>query len=220
MADKDNRVAEEIAELLLKSGAVLLRPQKPFRFTSGILSPIYCDNRLLLSKVVEREKIVEYFADIAKEKNVEADVIAGIATASISWAALVAGKLKKPMIYIRKEAKQHGMKNMVEGNLEKGKSVLVVEDLISTGSTSLGAVVAAREAGGVVNRCLAIFTYEMRVATEGFKQLKCELITLSNFSTLVNVAAKKGYIKNEEIKMLKEWSKSPAEWGKKTGLER
>ncbi|MBI2144508.1 orotate phosphoribosyltransferase [Candidatus Woesearchaeota archaeon] len=219
MTDTDNKIAEEVAEVLLKSGAVLLRPKEPFRFTSGILSPIYCDNRLLLSKVEEREKIVSCFIEKATEKKVEADIIAGIATASISWAALVAGKLKKPMIYIRKEAKQHGMKNLVEGNLEKGKDVLVVEDLISTGSTSLGAVVAAREAGGAVNRCLAIFTYEMRVATEGFKQLKCELLTLSNFTTLVRVAAQKGYIKKDDLDAMTEWSKDPATWGRKMGLE-
>jgi orotate phosphoribosyltransferase len=190
--------AEQTAELLLASKAVILRPEEPFRFTTGILSPIYCDNRLLLSKVSEREKIVDAFVQKINNEKLVFDVVAGIATASITWASLIAEKLKKPMIYIRKEAKEHGMKNRVEGDFKKGERVLVVEDLVSTGSTSMSAVVAAREAGAVVEQCLAIFTYEMKVATEGFRQIKCALVTLSNFSTLVKVAA--------------EWSKDPVGW--------
>ena len=214
-----NKIAEDVAEVLLKSKAVVLRPQEPFRFTTGILSPIYCDNRLLLSSVRERESIVGYFVEKIREKGIKADVIAGIATASITWASLIAEKLKKPMIYVRKEAKQHGMKNLIEGKLDKGAEVLVVEDLISTGSTSLSAVAAVREAGAAADRCLAIFTYEMKVATEGFKQLNCELITLSNFSTLVKVAAEKGYVKKEELDVLIDWSKDPVGWGRKMGFE-
>ena len=214
-----NKIAEDVAEVLLKSKAVVLRPQEPFRFTTGILSPIYCDNRLLLSSVTERESIVGYFVEKIRENGIKADVIAGIATASITWASLIAEKLKKPMIYVRKEAKQHGMKNLIEGKLDKGAKVLVVEDLISTGSTSLSAVAAVREAGAAADRCLAIFTYEMKVATEGFKQLNCELITLSNFSTLVKVAAEKGYVKKEELAVLIDWSKDPVGWGRKMGFE-
>ena len=212
-------IAEDVAKLLLKSKAVVLRPQEPFRFTTGILSPIYCDNRLLLSNVKERERIVECFVGKIKEKGIKADVIAGIATASITWASLIAEKLKMPMIYVRKEAKQHGMKNLIEGSLDTGANVLVVEDLISTGSTSLGAVAAVREAGAAADKCLAIFTYEMKVATEGFKQLNCELITLSNFSNLVKVAAEKGYVKKEELTVLIDWSKDPVGWGRKMGFE-
>jgi orotate phosphoribosyltransferase len=204
--------AEQTAELLLASKAVILRPEEPFRFTTGILSPIYCDNRLLLSKVSEREKIVDAFIQKINNEKLVFDVVAGIATASITWASLIAEKLKKPMIYIRKEAKEHGMKNRVEGDFKKGERVLVVEDLVSTGSTSMSAVVAAREAGAVVEHCLAIFTYEMKVATEGFRQIKCALVTLSNFSTLVRVAAEKGYIKKEELDTVIEWSKDPVGW--------
>ena len=214
-----NKIAEDVAEVLLKSKAVVLRPQEPFRFSTGILSPIYCDNRLLLSNVTERERIVECFIEKIKEKGIKADVIAGIATASITWASLIAEKLKTPMIYVRKEAKQHGMKNLIEGKLDTGANVLVVEDLISTGSTSLSAVAAVREAGAAADRCLAIFTYEMKVATEGFKQLNCELITLSNFSTLIRVAAEKGYVKKEELAVLIDWSKDPVGWGRKMGFE-
>lgn len=205
-------IAEEVAELLLKSEAILLRPEQPFKFASGILSPIYCDNRLLLSKIEERERIVEYYIKKIKEEKIDFEVVAGIATASIPWAALIAAKLEKPMIYIRKAAKDHGRENLIEGGLEKGQKVLVVEDLISTGGTSISSVEAARKEGAVVKRCLAIFTYEMERAKTGFANINCELVTLSKFSTLVEVAAKKGYIKKDKINMLKEWSKNPEEW--------
>ena len=208
-----------VAELLLKAGAVILRPQKPFRFASGIFSPIYCDNRLLLSKPHERKLLRDFYVKKIKKEAVEADVVAGIATASIPWAALVAEKLKKPMIYIRKEAKDHGRENLIEGGLEPGQKVLVIEDLVSTGGTSLASVAAARKEGAVVEKCLAIFTYEMEIAKKGFEEAKCVLLTLSNFSTLIKVAAKKGYIQKEEISMLKEWSRNPAEWGRKMGFE-
>lgn len=210
---------EEVAELLLKAQAVILRPQKPFKFSSGIFSPIYCDNRLLLSKPKEREKLRDFYVGKIKNLKMKVDVVAGIATASIPWAALVAEKLQKPMIYIRKEQKDHGRENLIEGGLEKGQTVLVIEDLVSTGGTSLSSVVAARKEGAVVEKCLAIFTYEMELAKKGFADAQCELLTLSNFSTLIEVAAKKGYIEEHEIEMLREWSKNPAEWGKKMGFE-
>lgn len=207
-------ISEEVAELLLKSEAIILRPQKPFTFASGILSPIYCDNRLLLSKVDEREKIVDYYISKIKEEGLEFEVVAGIATASIPWAALIAAKLKKPMIYIRKAAKGHGRENLIEGGLKKGQKVLVVEDLVSTGGTSASSVEEARKEGAVVESCLAIFTYEMEKARKRFEEAKCKLITLSNFTALIDVAAKKEYIKKEELEMLKQWSKNPEGWGK------
>ncbi|MBI2664534.1 orotate phosphoribosyltransferase [Candidatus Woesearchaeota archaeon] len=207
-------IAEEVAELLLKAEAIILRPKQPFRFASGILSPIYCDNRLLLSKVEQREKIVSYYIKKIQENSIEFDVAAGIATASIPWAALIAEKLAKPMIYIRKAAKEHGKQNLIEGGLEKGQKVLVIEDLVSTGGTSLSSVEAARKEGAAVEVCLAIFTYEMEAAKKGFEHAKCELVTLSNFSALTEVAAKKGYVKEEEIQMLREWNANPEGWGK------
>ncbi len=207
-------IAEEVAELLLKSEAIMLRPQKPFKFSSGILSPIYCDNRLLLSKISERERIVDAYIRKIKDERLEFDVVAGIATASIPWAALIADRLKKPMIYIRKAAKDHGKENLIEGGLEKGQRVLVVEDLVSTGGTSLSSVEAARKEGAVVDVCLAIFTYEMEIAINAFMEANCRLLTLSNFSSLVDIAAKKGYIKEGEIELLKKWSRNPKEWGK------
>ena len=207
-------IAGEVAELLLSSEAIILRPNQPFKFSSGILSPIYCDNRLLLSKVSERQRIVDYYIKKIQEEGIEVEVIAGIATASIPWAALIAAKLKKPMVYIRKAVKDHGRENMIEGGLKQGQSVLVVEDLISTGKTSLSSVEAARKEGAVVEKCLGIFTYEMDIAKRGFEEANCRLVTLSNFTTLVEVAAKKGYIKEEDIKVLQEWSNKPEEWGR------
>jgi len=155
-----------------------------------------------------------------KKEGIDADVIAGIATASIPWAALVAERLKKPMIYIRKEAKDHGRENLIEGGLEPGQKVLVIEDLISTGATSLASVQAARKEGAIVEKCLAIFTYEMEASKKGFEEAKCQLLTLSNFSSLANVAAKKGYIKKEELQIVLEWSQNPSEWGKKSGFQK
>ena len=212
MTKKTNE--EEVAETLLRSGAVLLRPENPFRFSSGILSPVYCDNRLLLSKVEVREKIVDSFIRKIKDQGLSFEVIAGIATASIPWAALVAEKLKKPMIYVRKSSKEHGRQNLIEGGLEKGQRVLIVEDLVSTGGTSISSVRATRNEGGSVEECLAIFTYQMEKAEQSFGEERCKLITLSNFTTLVKVAAGKGFIKEEDVEMLKEWKRNPESWKK------
>ena len=200
----------KVAELLLKSGAIILRPQQPFKYASGLLGPIYCDNRLLLSKPAERKFIVNQF--VKKIKDSECDVIAGVATASIAWAALVSNKLKKPMIYIRKEAKDHGKENLIEGMLENGEKVLVIEDLVTTGGTSLSAVSAARAAGGKVDTCMAIFSYGLRAAKEGFENSRCKLVALTDFNALTKVAAKKGFIKKEELQILLDWNSNPAAW--------
>ncbi len=204
----------KVAEILLKSGAIILRPNQPFRFASGVLSPIYCDNRLLLSRPAERKALVNFYVKKIVQEKIEADVIAGIATASIPWAALIAEKIKKPMIYIRKAIKGHGRENLIEGGLEKGQKVLVVEDLVSSGGTSLASIDAARQEGAIVEKCIAIFTYEMAAAMEGFENANCQLTTLSNFSALVKVAARKGYIKKEELQVVMQWGRNPGEWGK------
>ncbi|MBI3034201.1 orotate phosphoribosyltransferase [Candidatus Woesearchaeota archaeon] len=210
---------KKVAEILLKSNAIILRPSNPFKFVSGILSPVYCDNRLLLSMPAERSAIAVYFVKKIRKENVEADVIAGVATASIPWAALVAEKLKKPMIYVRKEAKDHGRENLIEGKVSQGQKVLVIEDLISTGGSSLSAVAAARKEGAVVENCIAIFTYGMEAARKGFDSQNCKLNSLCNFSILVEIAAEKGYIKKEELRTALEWSRNPEEWAKKDNLQ-
>ena len=204
----------EVAEILLRKDAITLRPNKPFKYASGILSPIYCDNRVLMSYTKERNKIVNYFLESIRNENLDIDVIAGTEAAGIPWAAWIAAKLNKPMVFVRKKKKDHGKENRVEGRLPKASNVIVIEDLISTGGSSLDAVEAVREAGGEVLACLAIFTYEMSSAKKNFAEKKCKLMALSNFSTLVNVAAEKGYIKNKEKSLVIDWNKNPEEWGR------
>ncbi len=211
--------SEQVAKILLEIKAVTLKPEKPYRYASGILSPIYCDNRLLMFYVDEREQIINYFIQTIKQNNLQFDIIAGTATAGIPHAAWLAEKLKKPMIYIRASAKEHGKGNQIEGKLEKGQKVLVIEDLISTGGSSVAAVEVAREARGIVTDCVAIFTYEMQKAKDKFSQADCNVITLSNFSTLIRIAGENNYISTDAVKNVLEWSKDPAGWGKKMGFE-
>ena len=210
---------EKIAKILLEIKAVDLKPAEPFRYASGILSPIYCDNRLLMSYPKERKKVIDFFCKIIKHNNLEFDVICGIATAGITWAAGVAEEFGKPMIYVRGTSKEHGKENQIEGKLEKGQKILVIEDLISTGGSSLRAIESVREAGAEVNDCVAIFTYEMEKATKGFEDSKCNLITLSDFTTLIDIAAKEDYIKEDDKIKVLEWNKDPSGWGKAQGFE-
>ena len=210
---------EKIAKILLEIKAVALNPAKPFRYASGILSPIYCDNRLLISYAKERKKVIDFFVKTIKHNNLEFDVICGIATAGITWAAWIAEEFGKPMIYVRGKQKDHGKENQIEGKLEKGQKVLVIEDLISTGGSSLKAIESVREAGAEVNDCVAIFTYGMEKTVKGFEDSKCNLITLSDFTTLIGIAAKEDYIKEEDKEKVLEWNKDPSSWGKKQGFE-
>jgi orotate phosphoribosyltransferase len=206
------KIEEEVAQILLDAKAIALRPSPPFKFTSGISSPIYCDNRVLLSIPDARSHIVNYYADAVNRLGIHVDVVAGVATASIPWAALLADRLGKPMIYVRKEPKGHGMENLIEGKLEKGQRVLIVEDLVSTGKSSIAAIEAVRKGGGIVDHCIAIFSYQMTSSKQAFSDAKCELHSLSNFSALVNFAANKGIIRKEDLNLVLEWSKSPDSW--------
>lgn len=203
---------KEVAEILLKVKAVALNPDNPYKFASGILSPIYCDNRILMSYPSERKKIVNFFIKTIKQNNLSFDVVGGIETASISWAALIAEKLKKPMIFVRKKPKDHGKENLIEGKLEKGQRVLIIEDLISTGGSSLNAVNAVRAQGGIVEDCVAIFTYEMEKAVNSFKENNCNIFTLSDFTTLIDIATKQNYVKKEDEEKVLAWNKNPEEW--------
>ncbi len=206
-------IKKKVAKILLNLKAVTLSPEKPYKFASGILSPIYCDNRVLMSYTKERKKIVNFFIKTIKENNLNFDVIGGIATSGICWAAWIAEKLKKPMIYIRAKAKEHGKENLIEGKLEKGQKVLIIEDLVSTGGSSLSAVNAVREQGGIVEDCVAIFTYEMEKQKKSFAENKCNLFALSNFTALIDVATKEKYIKEEDREKVLEWNKNPDKWG-------
>jgi orotate phosphoribosyltransferase len=214
-----SEIAKDVAKILLEIKAVTLSPQKPYRYASGILSPIYCDNRLVMSYPDKRAKIIDCFAKVVKERKLDFDIVAGIASSGIPHAAWLAEKLGKPMIYIRKEAKDHGKENLIEGRLESGQKVIIVEDLISTGGSSIAGVETVRSQGGVVEHCLAIFTYEMAKAKDAFRTANCELIPLSDFTSLIKVAGAMKYISDEDAVKVLEWNKDPPNWGRKMGFE-
>lgn len=211
---------EKIAEILLKINAVSLRPNNPFRWASGILSPIYCDNRLLLSYPEERKIVANAFAEKAEEIGLENfDVVAGVESSGIPHAAWLAELLNKPMVYVRKKQKEHGKENLVEGKMEKGQKVIVVEDLISTGNSLFSCVQGVREQGGIAEHCLAIFTYGMQKSVQGAKEAKVQLHTLTNLSALVKAAAEKKYIEKKEIEIVLDFAKDHENWAKNRGLQ-
>ena len=203
---------DKIAETLLKVNAVMLRTKPPFRWASGILSPIYTDNRILMSYTGERELIVNSFIRLMKQSKIKFDGIAATATAGIPWAAWLAQKLGKPMVYVRGEAKEHGKENLVEGKIEEGKIYIVVEDLISTGGSSVNTINAVRGKGGIVECCIAIFTYELEKSINNFQNSNVKLLTLTNFTTFVKTALKKKYITKVQLNHIMDWKKHPEGW--------
>ncbi|MDQ1003788.1 orotate phosphoribosyltransferase [Neobacillus niacini] len=204
-----------IAEKLLTINAVALKPNEPFTWTSGLRSPIYCDNRLTLSYPEVRKEIAKGLQSIILEKYPAAEVIAGTATAGIPHAAWVSDLLNLPMCYVRSSAKGHGKGNQIEGNVEKGQKVVVVEDLISTGGSVITAVQALRDAGCEVLGVVSIFTYGLEKGKEAFKQEDIQSESLTDFTNLVEVAIEKGYISKNDQESLLSWSDAPAEWSKK-----
>jgi len=205
---------EIIASKLLQIKAIKLQPANPFTWASGWISPIYCDNRKTLSFPDVRHYIKNQFAQIILEKYPEVDVIAGVATGAIAQGALVADLLEKPFIYIRSAPKGHGLENMIEGDLKSGQKVVIIEDLISTGGSSLKAVDAVKNAGGIILGMLAVFTYGFQTATDNFTAAGVELTTLSDYATLLKIAAKTKYISKIDISTLENWRENPSEWGK------
>ena len=205
--------ALKVAESLLQIKAVKLSPQKPFTWASGWKSPIYCDNRKTLSYPAVRTFIRQQFVHIINSEFGRPDMIAGVATGGIAHGALVAHDLGLPFIYVRSGAKEHGMKNLVEGDLTVGRSVVVVEDLVSTGKSSLNAVAALREAGCEVKGMVAIFTYGFDEATKAFAKEKVNLQALTNYSVLLDQALRSDYITEKDLIPLNEWRKDPANWG-------
>lgn len=203
--------ASKVAHFLLKIKAVKLNPSEPFTWSSGIQSPIYCDNRQILSFVEVRNKVKHWLKE-ASEKFGPVDAVAGVATAGIPHGALLADLLAVPFIYVRSKAKGHGLNAKIEGHIEKGMKVLVIEDLISTGGSSLDAVQTLRENNLEVVGVLAIFSYQLELADKNFKQKNCKLETLSNFSTLIEVAKGEKLVTDKEIKELKLWQESPSNW--------
>ena len=209
----NKETAEKTAELLLQINAIKLNPKNPFTWASGWKSPIYCDNRLILSFPAIRNYVREEFSKNIEKQFGKPDVIAGVATGAIGIGMLVAEYMGLPFVYVRPEAKKHGKQNQVEGFLQKGQNVVVVEDLISTGSSSLNAVEALRNAGANVKGMVAIFTYGFEIAENNFKHAKIDLFTLSNYQNLLNLAVNKKYITEEEQETLLEWNVSPSTWG-------
>jgi len=208
------RLPAAIAGHLLEIGAVNLRPNDPFTWTSGMISPIYCDNRLTMSYPDIREAIAEGFAALIREHYPDAEVIAGTATAGIPHAAWVAQKLNLPMAYIRDKAKGHGKQNQIEGLIKDGQKVVVIEDLISTGGSSLKAATAVIEAGGDVQGVIAIFTYQFPQAEEAFREEGIELKTLSSYSALIDEALRRGAIAESDVSLLQSWRENPQAFGK------
>ena len=206
--------AEKTAELLLQINAIKLNPENPFTWASGWKSPIYCDNRLILSFPSIRNYVRDEFAKNIEKQFGKPDVIAGVATGAIGVGILVAESLGLPFVYVRPEAKKHGRQNQVEGFLQKGQNVVVVEDLISTGNSSLMAVEALRNEGANIKGMAAIFTYGFNVAQENFKNANIDLYTLSNYENLLDLAVQKQYITEDQQSTLLEWNESPSTWGK------
>lgn len=207
-----NETAEKVAEHLLQIKAVKLSISSPFTWASGLKSPIYCDNRKTLSYPVIRTYLRQEMVRMINIEYGTPDVIAGVATGGIALGALVAQDLGLPFVYIRSSAKEHGLGNTIEGVLESGQSVVLVEDLVSTGKSSLAAVDAVREAGAVVKGMMAIFTYGMLKATEAFRKAQCPLITLSDFDSLVRKAIERDFIEESALDSLKLWKKDPQKW--------
>ena len=205
---------KKIAQTLLQIKAIKLSPANPFTWASGWHSPIYCDNRKTLSYPEARREIYRAFAKIVAEKYPQAEVIAGVATGAIACGVLTAEELGKPFIYVRSAPKDHGMANQVEGHFEPGAKVVVVEDLISTGGSSLKAVEALRAAGCEVLGLVAIFTYGFPTATANFEKAGVRLDTLSDYNTLIELAAEQNYIEPEEMETLREWRRAPDVWSK------
>ncbi|HKK42259.1 MAG TPA: orotate phosphoribosyltransferase [Bacteroidales bacterium] len=205
--------AKKTAEYLLQIKAIKLQPSNPFTWASGWKSPIYCDNRKTLSFPEVRTFIRDSFAGMIKELYPDTELVAGVATGAIAHGALVADKLGLPFVYVRSGAKEHGLGNQIEGYFTPGQKTVVIEDLISTGGSSLGAVKALREAGCEVPGMLAIFTYGFGKAVDAFEAATCKLDTLGNYPELIEAALRTGYIGQTEVDTLKKWRLDPANWG-------
>ena len=205
----------KLASALMDIGAVLLRPENPFVWASGWHSPVYCDNRRILSDPALRKLVASRLAEVAKTEFPDAQIVAGVATGAIAHGVLVADLLEKPFVYVRSKPKDHGTGSQIEGVLPKNSKVVVIEDLISTGMSSLAAVKALQDAGAEVLGMVAIFTYGFDVATEKFKDKNLKLVTLSNYNVLIDLALEREKIKTSELEKLNEWRKSPSTWNVK-----
>ena len=201
-----------VAEKLLQVQAVKLSPEKPFTWASGWKSPIYCDNRKVLSFPFVRDFIKSELCNVIFEKYPDADILAGVATAGIAWGAMAADQLKLPYMYVRPKPKEHGLGNQIEGHYEAGQKVVVIEDLISTGKSSLQVVDVLRNAGLEVIAMVSIFNYGFTIAEEAFAAANVTFTSLSNYQTLIGIAVEKQLVSAETEKLLMQWRKSPSTW--------
>ena len=214
--DNKRDIEEKVSEFLLQIKAIKLQPTNPFTWASGIISPIYCDNRITLSHPSIRTYIRQKLVQLVQEEFGAVDVIAGVATAGIPQGVLVAQELGLPFIYVRAKAKEHGTGSLIEGEIVEGQRVVLIEDLISTGMSSLKAVEALREAGLSVAGLAAIFSYGLDKAEENFAAAKCRYTTLSNYQALIEYAAENSIIPPNELTLLQSWRADPENWGKQT----
>lgn len=204
----------EVAQLLLQINTIKVQPSNPFSWASGWKAPIYCDNRKILSYPAARSFIRDQFVLVIRQRYPEAEAIAGVATGAIAHGALVAGELGLPFAYVRSEPKGHGLENLIEGDLKPGQKVVIIEDLVSTGSSSLKAVRAVRQIGSHVLGMVAIFTYDFPQSAENFRKEGVELITLSRYQVLISQALASGKITEEQLEKLMLWREDPANWGR------
>lgn len=207
-------LSQTVTKILLELNAVTLNPKKPWRFASGILSPVYTDCRVLMAYPIERRLIRDLYIETIQKSGVSFDVVAGTATAGIPHAAWIADKLNLPMVYVRGKAKDHGKENLMEGIIKKGQKAIVIEDLVSTGESAINSVSAIRAAGGESEYVFSIITYGMKKASDNFNQNNLKLVSLTTFKDVVVEAQKMGQITQEEVKTVLEWIKDPDSWGK------
>lgn len=206
------KLNEEVAKIIIETGVVTFSPHKPFIGVSGIRLPLYCDHRILMAFVDQREHVTKAYIDMIQSLQIPCEIIAGVAKGGIPHAAWIAAALRKPMIYVRDKPKDHGKQNLIEGKLEVGQSVLVIEDLISTGGSSVNAVEGVRHSGGKVKHCLAIMTYGLAEATEKFQKIDCRLTTLTDLNTVVRVAREKNLISNSDEILIRKFAANPRGW--------
>ncbi len=207
-----SEIEKKIASRLLEVKAVKLDAENPFTWASGWKSPIYCDNRKLLSYIDVRKEVVAAFVDLINQNFKDVEVVAGVATGAIAWGIMVAEALNKPFIYIRPKPKDHGTQSQIEGNVNKGERVLVVEDLISTGASSLSSCDALHKAGAIVVGMVAIFSYNFTSSRRAFEHANVELHTLCNYDSLLEEAVKENYIDEKHLEVLRDWRLKPSDW--------
>lgn len=214
-----NNISETVAKILLELNAVTLSPKKPYRYVSGLLSPIYTDCRVLMAYPDKRRLIRDFYTETIEKSGVSFDVVAGTATAGIPHAAWIADKLNLPMVYVRGKAKDHGKENLIEGIIKNGQKAIVIEDLVSTGESAINSTKAVRSAGGEVSHVFSIITYGLQKAQQNFADNNLNLISLTTFENVAEQAQNLNYINKEDLQIILDWTSDPTNWGKKMGFE-